>query len=269
MSGAPPSSAGFRLAAILLIVVLVVAGLWWRQRPDATAHFIQLATDSALARLAADAEQQAEVFDEAETQVFEESALGAPERDLDHIRFTLDARLDGTYLAELLAARDGWNYRWPERPGEPMRIWVQESPLPGFEHAHLGLVHDAFSAWSDAGVPLLFTFTPDSARATIRVTWVDRFEERKTGQTHWAHDQHGWIVRGTIELALHQPDGRLLGRDGVRAIARHEVGHLLGLDHVRDTTHVMAPQVKVTELSEADRRTIRLVYALPPGRITP
>ncbi len=197
----------------------------------------------------------------------EASDLPAPFRDENRIQFVLDVRSEGTYFRELLAQRDGWNYRWPDRPGDPMRVWVQRSPLTGFDPSYVGLVYDAFSAWGATGIPILFTFTPDSARAEIRIVWIDRFTEPATGRTRWTHDQHGWMVHGMIELALHQPDGVALDRDGIRAIARHEVGHLLGLDHTRDTTNVMAPRIWVTELSEADRRTVRLVYDLPPGRL--
>jgi hypothetical protein len=266
----PVRSAGTVIAAVLVFVAIATTSVAFRQRADRRARDDHArAADSALVALAAEAQRQMDQLTDTERTSLEASDTRAPVRDDDRIRFTLEARLEGTYLAELFVRRDGWNYRWQSRPGDPMRIWVQSSVLPGFNRDYIGLVHDAFAAWSDAGVPMLFTFIPDSTRAEIRVTWVDRFAERVTGRTHWSHDQHGWIMSGTIELALHQFDGRPLGSDAVRAIARHEVGHLLGLDHVRDTTHVMAPQVWVTELSEADRRTVRLVYELPPGRIAP
>jgi hypothetical protein len=197
------------------------------------------------------------------------SDLPAPARDVDRIRFTLDARANATYLHELLDTRDGWNFRWPERRGEPMRIWVQEPRDTAYDRAWTTLVREAFSEWGDLGLPLFFTFTADSARAQIIVTWVDRFAERMTGRTRWQHDQHGRIVGGNIQLAMQLPDGRRVTSEGVRAIARHEVGHLIGLDHTADTTSIMAAQVFVTELSEADRRTARLVYDLPPGKIRP
>src|SRR5690606_32811771 len=136
-----------------------------------------------------------------------------------------------------------------------------------FDPASPALVRDAFTAWTDAGVPIALTFTPDSARAEIHVTWVDRFESQMTGRTRWAHDQHGWIVGGNIQLAIHQPDGPRVDPDAVRAIARHEVGHLLGLDHTADAANIMAARITVPELSEADRATARLVYQLPPGSL--
>lgn len=190
---------------------------------------------------------------------------GAPVRDPARIAHILSSRGGGTYFGELLEARDSLNYRWPDRQTEPMRVWVQSSQLDAFDAGYPQLVREAFSTWHAAGVPIYFSFTLDSARAEILVTWIDRFAERMTGRTRWAHDRHQWIVGGSIELALHQPDGSPLDRAAVRAITLHEVGHLIGLDHTASEANVMSARVRVTELSEADRATARLVYALPPG----
>ncbi len=186
----------------------------------------------------------------------------------ERIAYTIATRSEGTYLPELLDAHDGWNYRWPDRRGEPMRIWVQEPrDDAAYDPTWAALVRESFSVWDGLGLPLAFTFTPDSARADVHVTWVNRFAERMTGRTKWQNDANGWIVGASIEIALHLPDGRLVTSEGVQAIARHEVGHLIGLDHTADTTSIMAPQVFVTELSDADRRTARLIYSLPAGKL--
>lgn len=198
-------------------------------------------------------------------------ATGTPPPDRDPIAITeaLETRGLDTYLPELLEMRDGWSYRWRDRSLEPMRVWIEASPLPNYHADFAREVERAFDAWAGIGLPFVFTFVRDSARAEVHVTWVDRFEGRMTGRTLWRHDEHGWITGGAIELALHLPDGRPVVREGVRAVALHEVGHLVGLDHPADESSVMSAQVFVTEMSEADRRTARLVYALPPGRLRP
>ncbi len=227
-----------------------------RSALDSVAAEAQARADTADARLAANPAAS-----------LTPSSLAAPVFDVANVQFTLQARREGTYIDDVLASHGGANFRWPDRLGDPMRIWVQHSPLPGFDPAFVQMVRDGFSAWGNLGLPFLFTFISDSSRAEVIVTWVDRYDALMSGRTLWQHDQHGWIVGASVELALHQPDGRALDAAGIAAIARHEAGHLIGLDHTADVTSVMAPRVQVSELSEADRRTARLVYDLPPGRL--
>lgn len=198
-----------------------------------------------------------------------ESSSAEPERDPIAIATALETRTDGTYLIELLETRAGWSYRWPDRRLDPMRVWIQPSTNVAYQSDYARAVEAAFNDWAGIGLPFVFTFVRDSARAEVHVTWVEKFDGRMTGRTMWRHDQHGWIASGSIELALYLPDGRPVNVDGVRAIALHEVGHLIGLDHPSDETSVMAAQVFVTRMNEADRRSARLVYDLPPGRLLP
>ena len=250
------------LVGIVLVMAAGVGFRAWQVNARLSAVTPQPTAAEALADIAIDeADDSGVLVAPAESA----AGAGAPARDPARIAYILSSRGNGTYFGELLEARDSLNYRWPDRQTEPMRVWVQPCELDGFDTGYPQLVRDAFSTWHAAGVPIYFSFTLDSARAEILVTWIDRFDERMTGRTHWAHDRHQWIVGGSIELALHQPDGSRLDRAAIRAIALHEVGHLIGLDHTASEANVMSARVRVTQLSEADRATARLVYALPPG----
>lgn len=184
------------------------------------------------------------------------------------VRRRLELSSAGTYINDVLRSRDSALTRWPDRRGRPLRVWVQPSPaLKAFNPEFVQIVYDAFTDWSASGIPLLFTFIRDSSNADVRVTWVDRFNEPISGKTLWAHDANYWIVDADIQLALHHRSGDALDASAMKAIARHEVGHLIGLDHTSDTTAIMTPRVRVRSLSPSDRATAQLLYLLPPGPV--
>ena len=131
----------------------------------------------------------------------------------------------------------------------------------------VSLVRDAFIDWTDTGIPVNFSFVLDSSSADVRVTFIDHFDEPISGKTLWSHDDRWWILEASIVLAVHHRTGEVLDSSATRAIALHETGHLLGLDHTADSTSIMTPRVRVTRLSPADRATVQLLYLLPPGRI--
>jgi len=211
-----------------------------------------------------------------ETSAGEEAAPGlvrpsrepAPVRDLSEIRRRLMQNEAGTYIGDILAARDSNIARWPDRTSRPLRVWIQPTDTAhDWNPANVPQVRDAFTTWQAAGSPVPFTFVTDSASADVHVAWVDHFEEQISGKTMWARDENWWIVDANIAIALHHNHGSPLDTSAVRAIALHEIGHLLGLDHSADTTNIMTARVRVRDLSEADKATMRLVYALPPGSV--
>ena len=183
-------------------------------------------------------------------------------------RRKLEVAARDTYIGDLLSSHDSALARWPDRAGNPLRVWVQpKARHPGFDEANVPVVRQAFVEWSSLGLPVPFTFVNDSAMADVKVTWVDKFNESISGKTLWAHDDAWWIVDANIQLAVHHHTGETLDSTSIRAIAMHEVGHLLGMDHTTDTTSIMAPKVRVRELSAADKATAQLLYQLPAGRI--
>jgi hypothetical protein len=171
-----------------------------------------------------------------------------------------------TYITEILAEHDSSVARWPERRTEPLTVWVQqESDIPDFNKIYVEQVRQAFEEWDRLQLPVHFTFVNDSADAEVHVNWVDRFYEPISGRTRWTRDD-GWLITdANILLALHHNRGEQLDYDAMHAMALHEIGHLLGLDHTADTLSIMTPKVRVRELSDADAATVRLIYALPAG----
>lgn len=184
----------------------------------------------------------------------------------DEVLRRLRERSSGTFISDVIIAHDSALARWPDRLVNPLRVWIQSSAwLADWSPDRATIVREAFTEWSETGLPLQFTFVLDSASADVHVTWTDRFNESISGKTLWAHNDAWWIVDASIQLAVHHRDGTALDLDATRAIALHEVGHLIGLDHTRDTTSIMTPRVRVKQLSTADRSTAYLLYSLPPG----
>lgn len=184
------------------------------------------------------------------------------------VRRRLAERAGGTYIGEMLAERDSALARWPDRHGVPLRVWVQPtSTLAGWDTGYIREVRDAFREWDALRLPVRFAFTGDSAAADVHVSFIDHFAEPISGRTKWVRDDDWWITDADIILATHHRDGAQLDADAMRAMTLHEIGHLLGLDHTADAANIMAPRVRVRALSPADRATVRLLYALPPGAV--
>lgn len=172
----------------------------------------------------------------------------------------------GTYIGEILLERDSSLARWPDRHGIPLTVWIQpRSGVPGFASSYIANVRAAFREWDALNLPVSFAFVDDSADADVHVNWIDRFDEQISGRTRWARDDDWAITDANIVLAVHHHQGDQLDDDAMRAMALHEIGHLLGLDHTTDSLSIMAPRVRVRELSDADRATVRLLYELPAG----
>ena len=195
-----------------------------------------------------------------------DSAMRVDDRDIVAIRHQLEKGEAGTYIQDILAERDSSLARWPDRPNDPLTIWIQPtSSVADFIPGYVDEVRLAFEDWNDVHLPIRFRFVRDSATAEVHVNWIDHFDEPISGRTRWARDDDWQITDANIVLAVHHNQGETLDEESMRAMALHEIGHLIGLDHTHDVTAVMAPRVRVRELSDADVATARLIYSLPPG----
>ena len=176
----------------------------------------------------------------------------------------------GTYIEALLAMRDSTLARWPDRLVAPLRVWIGDgSEHDDWDSTFPAAVREAFETWSATGIPVRFTFVRDSSDADVRVRFVPTFAEGISGRTIWSRDRDSWLVAGDIHLSLQHPRGDAISRPQLHAIALHEVGHLLGLDHVDDPVHIMAPRVRARTLSDGDIATVRLLYSVPAGSVRP
>jgi hypothetical protein len=172
----------------------------------------------------------------------------------------------GTYIQEILLERDSALARWHDRPFAPLKVWVQAaSNIDDWDPDYVEAVSAAFREWDAVELPVRFRVVSDSADADIHVTWIDRFNAPISGRTRWSRDDNWWIINASIMLAVHHQGGEVLDRSAMKAMALHEVGHLLGLDHTTDVGSIMAARVRVRDLTEADKATVRLIYSVPAG----
>jgi predicted Zn-dependent protease len=173
----------------------------------------------------------------------------------------------GTYIPEILLARDSSLARWRGR-SRPVTVWVQSRPdIRDWDDHYITAVSDAFMAWDAVELPVRFRMVRDSTEAEIHVTWIEKFNEQISGRTRWSRDDNWWIVKADIILAIHHQQGDRLDRSAMKAMALHEVGHLLGLDHTTNVGSIMAPRVRVRDLAEVDIATIRVLYSVNAGTL--
>lgn len=173
-----------------------------------------------------------------------------------------------TYLGEMLeTGGDSTLRRWENRTTAPIHVWFAPTHAANFQPAFISAIKTAFGLWTSAGVPVRFDFDGDSTNAEVTVKWRIQFEIERTGQTDVTWDENGTIQGATITLATFDPKGRQMEADDIRVVATHEVGHVLGLDHSKDSTDIMFPTAKVRELSDRDVRTVLLLYQLTPGNL--
>jgi hypothetical protein len=191
-----------------------------------------------------------------------------PVVDTPAVRALLRNAAGGTYLREILAQQSHGLDRWPDRD-RPVRVWIERDvALPDWNAVYPLMAERAFNEWQEAGFPLRFAIVLTQADADMTIRWVDKFGSESgemIGIAKKIRDEHGWLVSAEIRIATHDRQGKPLPPELVAGTARHEIGHALGLGHSSAPTDVMYPESNTPLISAADKKTLSLIYRLPPG----
>ena len=187
-----------------------------------------------------------------------------PVMSADSVRSLLATAETGTYLRAMLAEDGGVVTRWPERV-EPIRVWVQpQSAEQGFSPELISPTRRAFLAWNELALGVVFAMVDDSTRADVHVTWSARMPKAtQLGTTFRMTGGSGWIAFAHVVLSTSYDVYT------VQNAARHEAGHVLGLDHSPNTRDIMAAETEGRQyvLTDADRQTAAWLYRLAPGKV--
>lgn len=256
-----PRLLGLVLAGLAILVVLETASVR-RHGYDLRAHAadsVQQGADAAPALAAA--ERAARLDADASDSI----------RRAD-VRSVITQRAAGTFIPDILLLSDSTLQRWPDRRATPLRVFISDQGPNRSGHLrddYTQAVREAFTIWEDVELPVRFAFVSDSALADITVSWVTDFNgDPVLGRTKVVRDSKFWIIRSDVQIATMRRDASgELDPTVIRALAIHEIGHGIGLDHASDTTVIMAPKIRARAITAADKATAQLLYAVPPGSV--
>ncbi|HTD59438.1 MAG TPA: hypothetical protein VK679_02245 [Gemmatimonadaceae bacterium] len=170
------------------------------------------------------------------------------------VQSMIEADGDGTYIRSVLQYDNGTFMRWPAGR-DPIRVWIQP-PAPV-------AIQDAFRAWNAADAGVTYNIIDDSTQADVHVLWTTALPNPgQFGATDRQQDRFGRIMYVHIWL-LSPADIKYQQNAAIYA-----AGYALGLASSPNPDDIMArtPSGWRYQLSDADVRTLRLLYQLPFSR---
>lgn len=171
------------------------------------------------------------------------------------------------YLFSTVLSADSTVRRWSDdRIDRPLRIAMIRGTFDGFREDFVSNASWAVQRWNGV-IPIPFVTGADSATADIVIVWTAGLDSNRAGRTDLTWDNRGVVLHALVVLSTRTSSGAPLDGARMSALALHEMGHAIGLNHSPDRNDALHPIAYATDLSERDRRTARLLYDLPPGSI--
>lgn len=165
----------------------------------------------------------------------------------------------------------------------PVRVYIPPVPYPVKQpEMYIPLVQTAFSSWSRLAPFATFTYVDAPKKANIVIEWKSDFGKADAwGMAHYPviYKSKNKILRhrSIIYLAVKAQAGSgmagaepiLFSYDELLSIAKHEVGHALGLNHSNTEGDVMCGGCwgftgnLIRDITAHDVQTLKFLYSLP------